>query len=313
MSKRLALLLVLTATSFLAFPAYAGASYSWPVKPFDRQHPIRGTFDDPRNGTKNGIVSLGKKSESFHSGVDIVAPDGTPVYAIDAGQVHMYNKTDIDVVSDWDWVHHRAIQSFGYWHIVPVVRRNQLVRSHQLLGYVLKGHNHVHLTERRDGRIVNPLRHGGLAPYHDHGKPVIQVVEEYRHGLFYDLESSSALSGTTNLVVDAFDPTPMETPWPLDVVTPALIQWKLTNSHGKVVVPMRTVVDFLWHYTRRLTSVYAPGTLQNGPRQQGVYNFWLARNFDTTKLPNGVYQLKVVVSDIRGNRSVKKCQFTIAN
>ena len=29
-------------------PATGLADYSWPVKPFDRQHPVRGSFGDPR-------------------------------------------------------------------------------------------------------------------------------------------------------------------------------------------------------------------------------------------------------------------------
>ncbi len=56
----------------LCAPAFAHA-YGWPVKPFDQQHAIRGAFDDPRFG------------RYFHFGVDISAPDGTPVYAVAAG------------------------------------------------------------------------------------------------------------------------------------------------------------------------------------------------------------------------------------
>ena len=62
----------------------AGASaYSWPFKPFDRQHPIRGFFGDPRTVYDNGILAgafEGPGTFSFHQGVDISAPDGTPIY-----------------------------------------------------------------------------------------------------------------------------------------------------------------------------------------------------------------------------------------
>jgi len=53
-------------------------SYGWPVKPFDRQHPVRGNLNDPRNGHGD--------AKSFHFGIDVSAPDGTPVYAVEAGQ-----------------------------------------------------------------------------------------------------------------------------------------------------------------------------------------------------------------------------------
>jgi DNA-binding CsgD family transcriptional regulator len=38
----------LIAAAALAFASPAGASYGWPLKPFDRQHPVRSFFDDPR-------------------------------------------------------------------------------------------------------------------------------------------------------------------------------------------------------------------------------------------------------------------------
>ena len=55
-------------------------SYGWPVKPFDEQHPVRGFFCDPRIGAKGG--------KAFHFGVDVSAPDGTAVYAVEGGKVH---------------------------------------------------------------------------------------------------------------------------------------------------------------------------------------------------------------------------------
>src|SRR5262245_35560893 len=82
----LVLQLLLTSLVALAVPAEAGA-YGWPVKPFDRQHPVRGVFGDPR---------IGETSHSFHFGVDVSAPDGTPVYATATGTVvrdHDYPET----------------------------------------------------------------------------------------------------------------------------------------------------------------------------------------------------------------------------
>jgi murein DD-endopeptidase MepM/ murein hydrolase activator NlpD len=64
----------------LALPGAAHA-YGWPVKPFDRMHPVRGTFDDPRFHLAPNFTT----AQSFHSGVDISAPDDTPVYAVGPG------------------------------------------------------------------------------------------------------------------------------------------------------------------------------------------------------------------------------------
>ena len=61
----------LAGTSITPRPAYG-----WPVKPFHRQHPVRGFFGDPRIGmTPKGMLS------SFHFGIDVSCPNGTPVYA----------------------------------------------------------------------------------------------------------------------------------------------------------------------------------------------------------------------------------------
>ena len=49
-------------------------AYRWPLKPFGRQHPVRAFFGDPR------IANHGR-TRQFHFGIDISAPNGTPVYA----------------------------------------------------------------------------------------------------------------------------------------------------------------------------------------------------------------------------------------
>ena len=64
----------------LMLPSVAHA-YGWPVKPFNRMHAIRGTFDDPRFHVAPDLTWKG----TFHFGVDISAPDGTPVYAVEPG------------------------------------------------------------------------------------------------------------------------------------------------------------------------------------------------------------------------------------
>src|SRR5881275_2234 len=73
---------LLTAAAILVVmlvPApYAASAYGWPVKPFHKPHPIRGTFGDPRFH----LDAEGQLS-AFHFGVDIPVRDGTPVYAVE--------------------------------------------------------------------------------------------------------------------------------------------------------------------------------------------------------------------------------------
>src|SRR5439155_9746125 len=114
--------------SLVATPA--AAAYGWPLKPFRKPHPIRGTFGDPRfHLSAEGALS------AFHFGVDIAARDGTAVYAVAPGFVRA-RRTDVTV-------RRRNGRAFGYWHIRPVVHTGQHVRVHQLLGYIMPAWGHV--------------------------------------------------------------------------------------------------------------------------------------------------------------------------
>ena len=105
------------------------------MKPFDQQHPVRGFFCDPRIGDKGG--------KAFHFGVDVSAPDGTAVYAVEGGTVHSEGAQNVAVVGAG------GDHSHGYWHIIPTVRHGQRVRKHALLGHIAKTWGHVHFAERR--------------------------------------------------------------------------------------------------------------------------------------------------------------------
>src|SRR6476620_10869483 len=109
--------------------------YGWPVKPSDRQHPVRAYLNDPRNGHHD--------AKSFHFGVDITAPTGSPVYAVEAGEVYIRRGREAVAVRS-------KTNTFGYWHVKPAVRNHQIVRLHQLLGYIVDegGGAHVHFAER---------------------------------------------------------------------------------------------------------------------------------------------------------------------
>ena len=53
----------------------AGAVAGWPIRPFHRQHVLRAGLNELRPAT-------------MHVGVDILTPDGTPVYAMQPGRAH---------------------------------------------------------------------------------------------------------------------------------------------------------------------------------------------------------------------------------
>jgi hypothetical protein len=328
----LALPFVLLASIGLALDSTAQASsaggtgctglYGWPVKPFDRAHPIRGTFGDPRtvfSGTRSERTLLeGNGGFSFHQGLDISAPDGSPVYAVSSGTVVRARGGRVTVECGNG-------RSFQYWHIEPVARVGQrAVPGKTLLGFIQPKREHVHLTHLERGRAVNPLAPGRVTPYRDATSPEVLDVAIIHGEVGRDL-APRVVAGRVTLVAEAIDTPALPVPgrWHGFPVTPALLSWRIETSDGQIVRQhitrdVRRVVpknDLFWR-------TFARGAHQNWPvfagrKQQFVtarYLFKLsARPFDTTTLRDGDYVLVVSAADTAGNRNVRRLSFSIDN
>src|SRR6185312_13715423 len=157
---------------------------------FDRQHAVRSFFDDPR--------AEGLDATSFHFGIDISAPDGTPVYAVADGVVRL-QPDSVALVAD------TGDKTFSYWHVDPVVADLTHVTAGQELATIKAGFGHVHFTEIHAGKYVNPLRPGGIAPYVDSTSPT--VVSLFAAAGTKKL-SLDALHGSVDLLVDTYDTPP---------------------------------------------------------------------------------------------------------
>jgi len=270
--------------------------YPWPLKPFDKAHPVRGYFNDPR---------ISGSSRAFHFGIDISAPNGTPVYAVRGGTVHLEGPRSLSV-ADGD-------VDFGYWHILPAVEHHQRVAKHQLLGHIQAPWLHVHFAERRSGSYRDPLRRGALSPWTDTTKPEVTKVVFSRNGRAL---APNAISGAVDVIAEAHDTTPLavHAPWNDLPVTPARIRWRVRRG-GLTVRPWRTPVDFTKGLVPRedFHQVYAPRTRQNRPGKPGLYRVFLAHTWSTTLFPDGNYRIEVEASDNRGNKGGLALPFTIAN
>jgi peptidase M23-like protein len=270
--------------------------YGWPLRPFDRAHPVRGTFNDPR---------IAGSSRSFHFGVDISAPNGTPVYAVRAGEVDLEGGRSLAVVA--------GDVAFGYWHVIPAVAHRQRVAKHELLGHVEAPWLHLHFAERRIGSYRDPLRPGALSPWTDTTRPHVTRIAFSRNGRTL---APGSIAGAVDVIAEAHQMPPLAVPPPWDglPVTPARLRWRVRHG-GRTVRPWRTPVDFSQTLlpADRFRWVYAPGTRQNRPGKPGLYRFFLAHTWSTTLLPDGDYRLEVEASDLFGNRGSLVLPFTLVN
>lgn len=296
----------------LIWPSYASA-YNWPIKPFDESHPIQGNFNDPRM-TKRHFDEDPRNKTSFHSGIDIAAPEGTPVYAVLGGKARRISGSAVSVRISPE-------ATFEYWHIIPAVRTGDRVSRYQLLGWVARrpegrGGEHVHLSEWRNGEYINPRRPGGISPDPDDDLPIIRWVNivppsispfnSYPTGLpRMDGGEISLPGGVVGLWVDTYDNPISQPPAPWNHIrlSPTVVSWWLKTPDDQIILSSKIVADFRYRFRRGpLDRVYAPGTIQNGPREIGRYYIWLEKRLDTSLIPDGIYILVVQASDTAGNK-----------
>ena len=199
----------------------------------------------------------------------------------------------------------------------------QVTARKTVLGHIRKPSNHVHLTEYEGGRVVNPLVPGRLTPY----RRFVEADDPVDRAAPTDSGPEvlpTFVRGRVEIAVNAEDSPPSlaRCGWH-GPVTPALLTWQIRNIAGRDVVPQHVAFDFRASVPANSAfwRVYARGTYQNQTvfgthysyLQRGTYLFKLAQRFNTRTLRDGVYDLIVKASDIRGNSSSQTLRFTVHN
>ena len=281
--------------------APANASYGWPLQPFHKQHPVRGFFGDPR---------IAGSSHTVHFGIDISGPNGTAVYATLDG-VASINPRHSDCV-----LVTAGGTRFEYWHVVPAIRPGERVVAYRtIVGRIEKPWAHVHFSEAESNVYVNPLRAAALQPYVDRTKPTVRSITFEHDGR----PAGARVSGTLDLVSEAFDTTPLAVPAPWNgrPVAPALVEWRIVGSRTTASAGWHVSVDFRNTLpSAPYPAIYAPWTRQNRPSTHnghGRYRYYLAHSLDTRTLLDGTYRVVVQASDTAGNTTRVARTFTVAN
>lgn len=318
----------------------------WPVKPRNRQHPIRGSFLDPRPDPEKGAI--------YHDGVDIAVRDDRPesgappqrthrVFAIEGGPVHLATARGVRGFA--------RIGHFGYGHIDPIVLTGEIVTPGQHIGWTCLGDWHVHLSEfifTSEGQVtVNPLRPGGkLDPYVDSAAPVVREVRFYtpaspawarrpttsvaRLPQAGRRLQKDALHGRVDVRVRVSDPQTFlgwfqDLPHLAAPHHPFRLAVTVVDAESGRMVRRREAFRAEQLLDQPAVQHFAPGTEQNLPAGgcmhrhgelscDGIYWFRLfPRGWDTTRLGDGRYEVRTRAWDVAGNLARLDVLVTIAN
>jgi hypothetical protein len=324
----------------------------WPVAPRKQQHPVRGSYLDPRLGRK------------YHHGIDISVRDDQPAPGAPPGRAHKVFAVEGGTV--WKTIGPSAqrpdglvrIAHFGYGHVDPIVREGETVAPGQLIGWTVKGHWHVHLSEwifpggNREKRIpVNPLdRDGKIAPFRDLAAPVILEVRfstpatppwgSVEGRAVFPVAGATiaqtALKGLVDVRARIEDHQSFQG-WFVSLPVleaphhPARVHITVVRlADGKVVID-RDAFSCAGRLSPRgvpISSHYAPGTRQNLKAARAVdldrpgrgelwFRLFAKRNgppyWDTTRFANGPYALTIDAWDLVGNHSAHTVDVAIAN
>ncbi|MEX0817006.1 MAG: hypothetical protein WD027_06145 [Gaiellales bacterium] len=326
-----------TPGSLVRFPyAYADSWTGWPVAPLHKQHPVRGSFLDPRGG--------------YHFGIDISVDDSAPEQGAPPGRTHRVYAVEGGTASFVLDAPRRCmgrrltVGHFAYWHVDPVVAPGQRIRPGQVVGWTCRHAWHVHLSEwtRIGGRLVwvNPLHQGGkLRPYVDQAAP---VVHEVRFFAGPAQVTGDRLRGRVDVRARISDPqsfrgwmtgslAPLYAdhhPYALSVRITRLADGRTwlrrvfradaTLSAG--VPALGTPVPYRHHYapTTYANLRAAVCVFEKPPDCTGQYWLRLFANrsgftWDTRAFRNGRYRLAVTAADIVGNRTTEAVEVAILN
>ena len=182
-----------------------------------------------------------------------------------------------------------------------------------VVGWAEAPWEHVHFSERRDGVYVNPLRPGALGPFADTTRPRVKQLRAEWTAVIVPAHAARDV----DLVVEAYDETPIRVPGPLGRQARHARAASLARDERR-----RQSCGALAHGDRppahdargRASSrrQYGRWTRQNKQQPHGRYRFVLAAA-GTADPADGRYVVEVAASDVTGNTTVARFPIRVAN
>ncbi len=261
-------------------------SYPWPIAPMNEQHNISGTFGEFRHGPPI----------HFHNAVDVPAPEGTPVYAVDGGVVLWLGSGFNGGI---------RVGRFAYVHVVPRsdLQLGDTVNQGEVVGYINSG-AHVHFKDGGGASsypLVNPLLQGNLSPFEDTWGTNVYSVTFFSHYLGSYLRPDS-LYGQVDIVAGALDTTGSGTIGSNNGVFQIYYALFSADTDSIIVGPHR-LVQFVYLPSTPVDEVYYAPWSNNQNHYYIVTNSTakLRGSLDLKHIPEGDYVLAVYASDTRDN------------
>ena len=295
----------------------------WPNPPFASSHNINGTFCEYRNTLS---------ANHFHNGVDDGEPDGNPIYPSIDGTVYDLSTTS----GDNNYV--RVKTSVGgvwkhisYVHIQPnpaLSPGSPVTAGVTVLGNVLTGLGHVHITERElvtsengNGVEINAIRAGGgLTPYVDTYTPVIDRASlQFRQHETGSVIPGSTLFGNVDIIIRVNERNGPGSPGSTQTNNGTyMIGYRLRSADTTTVEyeppdnglrfrfdrkPSDSYVDiaFLAAPYSTTSSHYYRLTSGNGASAVNSMLIVPSNSLNTESLPEESYVLEIFTEDTRGN------------
>ena len=286
--------------AFFYLPMLGHAQYPWPVTPFNSSQYITGVFCEYRD---TGAAP------HYHNGTDIPKDDGSPVYPVYNGTI-----TAIDPNGDNAYV---RVQNVAYVHILPnpaLSVGDAVLASQTVLGTILPGLGHIHLTDGYGGSEINALRENtGLTPYLDTWKPDISFVRFFLNGtgteFTQQVENRTIVSSRVDIVAKIREKNAPPGAWPTD--SPYnngtyKLGYQILNGDRSVVVFSPPNGGLRYKFDNKpsqsVHNTFHPTFSSTSSHVYYVTNSAAAKSYwDTETLAEGVYTVMVFAEDTRHN------------
>ena len=274
-------------------PFVVQAQFPWPVTPFNQTQTITGTFCEYRDTDP---------APHYHNGTDIPKADGSPVYPVIDAVI-----TSMDPNGSSAFV--RAGR-FAYVHIAPnpsLSVGDSVFKSVTVLGTILNGLGHVHLTEGQFDSEVNALRDNtGLTPYVDTWPPVINYVRFYQNATGVQFTNNS-VSGRVDIVshISEINGPPGSSSAVFNNGTYKL-GYKILSADRQTVIFSPPNNGLRFQFDRKPTvdvhNTFHPTLSSTSAHVYYVTNTTTSKSYwDTSVIPEGEYTAMIFAEDTKHN------------